>query len=97
MCCSVCAQLASLYGGSFKNWGRRCDEASASLSHQDCTAAANPDGVSGREWCYVEVAHPRLNVLCVAFFRVFLSTTPGTGRQRRATEMGLLRTQNKLC
>jgi len=21
---------------------------------QDCTSAANPDGVSGREWCYVE-------------------------------------------
>ena len=23
---------------------------------QDCTEAANPNGISGREWCYVEVA-----------------------------------------
>lgn len=26
----------------------------AFIFSQDCTAAANPDGVSGREWCYVE-------------------------------------------
>ena len=22
---------------------------------QDCTSTSNPDGISGREWCYVEV------------------------------------------
>ena len=25
------------------------------MGSKDCTAAANPNGVSGREWCYVEV------------------------------------------
>ena len=67
-------------------------------NQQDCTAAANPDGVSGREWCYVEVrSHPRSFVLNVSSCMHALSTTPGSSRQFRTTEMGLLRTQDKLC
>merc|ERR1719163_1777320 len=36
--------------------GRLCAAAYVhnSQAFTDCTAAANPDGVSGREWCYVE-------------------------------------------
>ena len=30
--------------------GARCALACA----QDCTSASNPDGISGRDWCYVE-------------------------------------------
>ena len=38
-----------------------CDIASALAARiianlaQDCTTAANPEGISDREWCYVEV------------------------------------------
>ena len=28
---------------------------------QDCTTASNPEGISGREWCYVE-ARPKSDV-----------------------------------
>merc|ERR1712216_880886 len=36
--------------------GRLCAAAYVhnSQAFTDCTSAANPDGVSGREWCYVE-------------------------------------------
>ena len=25
------------------------------VTHKDCTTAKNPEGISGREWCYIEV------------------------------------------
>ena len=59
VCGCLCAQLASIHGACLDAcmwWS--VGEWSWELCLQDCTAAANPDGVSGREWCYVE-AVPR--------------------------------------
>ena len=92
---SLCAQLASVHGE------RGCAaEAVACLIgrtlSKDCTAAANPNGASGREWCYVEVSE------IVATFAAVDATMwghglRGAGGKRRASEVGLLRAQSRLC
>ena len=49
----------------------------------------NPDGVSGREWCYVEVSDNSwviVNILCGTIWYVFAA---GSSRKCRATDMGI--------
>jgi hypothetical protein len=53
VCCGLCPQFASFHsidmriarGVAALVWPCLCE---------DCTSAANPDGASGREWCFVE-------------------------------------------
>ncbi len=92
---SLCAQLASVHGG----WGCRAEVLACLIGRmlsKDCTAAANPNGASGREWCYVEVSE------IVATFEAVDATMwghglRGAGGKRRAPEVGLLRAQSRLC
>ena len=56
---------------------------------QDCTTVNNPDGVSGREWCYVEVSKTiwvMIIILCATAWYVFAT---GSSRECRATDMGI--------
>ena len=48
--------------------------------------AKNPDGVSGREWCYVEV-RSRTRVVS-AVWHIFYSCCAGSSRKCRAADMG---------
>ena len=91
---SLCAQLASVHGER----GCAAEALTCLIGRalsKDCTAAANPNGASGREWCYVEVGSD------VATFEAVGTTMwshglRGAGGKRRAPEVELLRAQSRL-
>ena len=55
---------------------------------QDCTTAANPEGVSDREWCYVEVFELSHIDDCSRMYASWVFLFQGAGRQCGSTEMG---------
>ena len=52
---------------------------------QDCNTASNPEGISGREWCYVEV-RAQSDVLSAPSKIPFANA--GTNRKNCFTEVG---------
>ena len=90
VCSGVRPQLAGIHGEC--KGGCRSPARCKHNFEQDCTEAANPNGISGREWCYVEV----LRRACPCRIRVVLwsSCLAGAGCRCRGSKMGLLRFQS---
>merc|ERR1712098_224408 len=71
--------------------GRLCagEYTQGGVTYSDCTTAANPDGVAGREWCYVEdgVAGKAYDYCAPAVDYAALRRTLSTDFAAKGTEM----------